>query len=396
MNLKPAILGGKPVFKKIVPIAVPTLPTAEAILPKFTAVLKTGMITNAVNVKKFEAQVAEYLGVKYAVAVSSCTSGLILVLKSLGLKGDVILPSFTFHATAHALIWNGLKPVFVECDQESYTIDCNSVEKAITARTCAIIGVHIFGNPARVEKLEDIARRHNIKLIFDSAHGFGSRYKGDNLGCYGDAESFSLTPTKLISTAEGGIVTTNDRSIAEKLIIGRNYGDSGDYDCAFSGLNARMDEFSAVLGIESLKMLESNVQCRNRLVSLYKSLLGGIAGLSFQRIDGDDRCSYKDFSILVDKNLFGMDRDLLSAALMKENIAVKKYFYPPVHRQKAFKRFSKGKNLKITDKLAFNSLSIPLYSHMEEDTVKNICLAITRIYDFAPKIRALKIKKGVS
>src|SRR3989344_1126517 len=177
-----AILGGQPAFAQPLPITKPTIPSIAKLTSQYTQILESGMITNAGYVKEFEKQVANYLGVKEAVAVSSCTSGLMLTFKILKLKGEVILPSFTFHATAHALVWNNLKPVFVDCLPETYNIDPAQVEKAITPQTSAILGVHIFGNPADISALEKIAKKHRLKLIFDAAHGFGSQYQGKNIG----------------------------------------------------------------------------------------------------------------------------------------------------------------------------------------------------------------------
>ena len=387
----PAFLGGNPAFSKPVPITEPTIPPIERLKKRYTQVLKSKMITNAKYVREFETRIAAYLGVKYAIVVSSCTSGLMLIMKSLGLKGEVILPSFTFHATAHAVIWNGLKPVFVDCDPETYNIDPREVAKAITPATAAILAVHIFGNPPDIDALSKIAKQHNLKLIFDSAHGFGTKYKGRQVGTFGNAESFSLSPTKILTAGEGGIVTTKEKDVAEKVRIGRNYGDPGTYNCEFSGLNARMSEFNALLGIESLKMLEKNVARRNIIVELYKKLLFGIPGIIFQKIKERNRSSYKDFSILIDEEKFGLTRDKLHEALMAENINVKKYFYPPVHRQKTFSLFKSSQpRLEKTDKISNNCLSLPLYSHMPINITKKICSIINKIYSHRKEISRKK------
>jgi len=377
----PAILGGEPAFKNILPITAPTIPPIGILKKKYEKVLRSGMITNSLCVQEFEKRVSEYIGVKNAIAVSSCTSGLMLIIKALKLKGEVVLPSFTFHATAHAVVWNGLKPRFVDCDPETYNIDPKKVESAIGPNTCAILGVHIFGNPADVEELEKIAKKYKIILIFDSAHGFGSKYQGVHVGRFGAAESFSLSPTKLVTAGEGGVVTTNNDELAARIKAGRNYGDAGDYNPEFSGLNARMSEFNALLGIESLKMLNRNVKKRTEMVQLYKKYLSELPGISFQKIKSGNQSSYKDFSILIDEKKFGLTRDQLYKALIAENIVVKKYFYPPVHQQKAFREFfDDNEQLEITEEISKNILSLPLFSHISKDAIKNICLAIKNIY----------------
>jgi len=391
MKNQPAILGGRPAFDQPVAITKPTIPSIENLQRHYVKILESGMITNAQYVREFETKVAEYLGVKNAIAVNSCTGGLMLIMKILGLKGEVIVPSFTFHATAHAVVWNNLKPVFVDCDPETYGIDVNAAEKAITRNTCAIIGVHIFGNPADVTALETLAKKHNLKLFFDAAHGFGSQHEGRNLGGFGNAEVFSLSPTKLLTAGEGGIVATNDDELAKQIRIGRNYGDSGDYDSTFSGFNARMSEFHAMLGIESLKDLEKNVARRNRIAELYKTGLSQVPGISFQNIKSGNRSSFKDFTILIDEKIFGLSRDLLYKALTAEKISVKKYFYPPVHEQKAFASYpSDESQLKQTHRVSYNVLSLPLYSHIEEGTVATIIDTIKNIYEHRQDIGQVK------
>ncbi len=379
---KLAILGGQPAFAQAVPITKPTVPDIATLKEGFGKILESGMLTNSKFVQEFEAATAQYIGVNHTVAVNSCTNGMILTMRALGLTGEIIIPSFTFHATAHAASICNLKVIFVDCDLETYNVDPAEIEKAITPKTSAILAVHIFGNPSPVEQLQRIAKKYNLKLIFDAAHGFGSVYQGKNIGQFGDAEVFSLSPTKLLTTAEGGLVATSNSGLAAKLKVARNYGDSGNYDCEFSGISARMSEFHALLGLESLKMLEKNVTRRNSLVELYKKRLGALPGVSFQKITSGNRSSFKDFSILIDEKKFGLGRDALCQCLLAENIIVKKYFYPPVHEQKVFvKQFPvNGRDLEDTQKISYNSLSLPLFSHIAEETVTRICSAMETIY----------------
>lgn len=383
----PAILGGKPVFDDLLPFTRPTLSGTANLLKKYLEVFKSGMITNSKYVKEFETKVKKHLGVKYAIALNSCTSGLMLILKALNIKGEVIIPSFTFYATGHAVLWNNLTPVLVDCNKNTYVIDPSAIEKAITPKTSAVIGVHLFGNPANVKELEQIAKKYKLKLVFDAAHGFGVKYQGKSLGGSGNAESFSLSPTKLLTTAEGGIVTTNDEELARKVRLGRNYGDSGTYDCELPGLSARMSELHAILGIESLKDLEKNTVKRNKLVALYKQFLRKIPGISFQKIEEGNRSSFKDFSIYVDRNKLGLSADKLAYALTAENIMVKRFFYPPLHKQKLYAKFKSPKNdLDNTSDLSENSLSLPLYSHMDAESIRKVYEAIYRIYAYASGI----------
>ncbi len=376
----PAFRGGKPLFQKVIPITQPTVPSEAALLSRFKTILKSRQLTNSGVVKDFEAAAARYLGVKHVVAVSSCTSGLILTMKSLGLKGEVIMPSFTFHATAHAASWNGLTPVFVDCDPLTYAIDPAHVERAITGKTCAIIGVHIFGCPAPVEELAELARKRDLKLIYDAAHALGSIYKGRKCGNFGDAEIFSLSPTKLVTSAEGGLVATNDSELARKLRVGRNYGDPGSYDCEYSGLNARMSEFHAAVGIESLKLVEKNIRQRLQISRVYAKRLLKLPGFSLQRIPEGCRTTYKDFSILIDAGKFGMTRDELYQALLAENVMVKKYFFPPAHEQSLFRSIRRVPDVLLeTERVSSSALSLPLFSHMTIKEAELVCRAVEDI-----------------
>lgn len=385
---KPAILGGKPVFSKdkFIPILRPALPVVEALMPSLKKAFESGQITNASNVKEFEALTADYLGVKYCIAVSSCTSGLILVQKCLGLKGEVIVPSFTFHATVHSVLWNNLTPVFIDCREDTFNIDEKKIEGLITKTTSAILAVYLYGNPPNMERLERIADRYGLRLIFDAAHAFGSRYNGSNAGRFGDAEVFSLSPTKLLITGEGGLIATNNKELADKLRIGRNYGDSGDYDCAFSGLNARMPEFNAILGIEGLKMIDSRIRRRNRIAGIYTDFFKNYPGISFQTIEDTNLSTFKDYSIIVESEMLGIDREILGIALREENIDTRKYFYPPVHRQKAYNTCN-GDGLEVTERLASRVLSLPIYSLLSDKEIEKICYAFARIIRYKDEIK---------
>src|SRR6266404_9332006 len=279
----PALYGGRPLFEERFRFCRPLLPSLRNAVRYYKKAFETGSITNATTVEHLEAAVAERLEVKYCVAVSSCTSGLMMVLRALGLTGEVIVPSFTFFATGHALLWNGLRPVFADCNEETWNVDPVDVERKITEHTSAILVVHLYGNPCDVEVLERVASRHRLKLIFDAAHGFGSRYRDRPVGGFGDAEVFSLSPTKLLVAGEGGLVTTNDGTLAQVIRGMRNYGDLGAYDPTWLGMNARMSEFNAALALAGMPLVIAKVARRNRIAKIYTSLLAPLPGLRFQK-----------------------------------------------------------------------------------------------------------------
>jgi dTDP-4-amino-4,6-dideoxygalactose transaminase len=378
------MFGGEPLFAEPLPMVRPALPPPAALLEDYRRLLETGQLTNGETVARLERAAAAYLGVEHCVAVSSCTSGLILVERCLGLRGEVIVPSFTFFATAHSLLWNSLDPVLADCEAGSWNLDPERVRRAITPATSAILGVHLFGNPAAARELEAIARRARVRLIFDAAHAFGARIEGTPIGAFGDAEVFSLSPTKPLVAAEGGLVATRHATLARDLRAARNYGHSGDYDCRLLGLNARMTELEAALALASLPLVEPHLERRERLAQLYEQYLGEEPGLDLQRIRPQDRSSRKDFSIVVDGARFGVSRHLLAAALEMENVPLRRYFDPPLHRQRLYRRYyrPRGDALETTERISRGVLSLPIYSQMSEDDVARIAGRILDIRDW--------------
>jgi dTDP-4-amino-4,6-dideoxygalactose transaminase len=359
----------------------PTVPPLEEILRSYSPSFVEGALTNSDVVARLEGEVSRRLGVAHCVAVSSCTSGLTLALKALGVQGEVILPSFTFFATGHAVLWNGLTPVFAECDPETWTIDPADVEARITKRTGAIIAVHLYGNPAPVAELQQIAARHGITLIYDAAHAFGSKSNGVPVGGFGDVEVFSLSPTKLLVAGEGGLVCTNDSKLASTMRAARNYGDSGSYDPQLLGLNARMTEFNAAMALAGLDMVDQKVARHNAIADRYTALLAGTPGLRFQQVKPENLSAYKDYSILISPAEFGMSRDEVAQLLLPQGITTKKYFHPPLHRQKLFTKFGAGSGLRLprTDSISDSVLSLPIYESLPDETVERVARAIRRI-----------------
>ena len=356
----------------------PTLPPLEEVLALYAPAYHQGMITNARIVSRFEAAVAERLGVRHCVAVSSCTCGLMLVFKALGIEGEVILPSFTFFATAHSALWSRLRPVFADCDPETWTISPEDAERKITSRTTAILGVHLYGNPCEIETLSRIASRRGLKLVFDAAHAFGSEYRGLPVGQFGDAEVFSLSPTKLLVAGEGGLVTTNDAALAKRVRAGRNYGDAGNYDPELLGLNSRMTEFNAAVGLAGLRMVDAKVARHNLIAAEYTRMLGSVGGVGFQTVRPGNLSNYKDFSVHIDAGAFGSSRDELRAALAAQSIETKTYFDPAVHQQRLYQPFSRSArgSLRRTERLAAGILSLPIYHGLPLETVARVALAI--------------------
>jgi dTDP-4-amino-4,6-dideoxygalactose transaminase len=382
----PAIYGGRPAFAERFPFIRPTLPALSEVVKDYEVAYRSGLLTNSKLVARLESAVAERLRVKHCVAVSSCTSGLMMVLRALGLTGEVIVPSFTFFATGHATRWNGLTPVFADCDPNTWNVVPTEIERKITERTSAILAVHLYGNPCDHEAIEKLASRRGLKLIFDAAHGFGSQRRGVPVGSFGDAEVFSLSPTKLLVAGEGGLVTTNDAKLAGAIRGMRNYGDLGAYNPEWLGMNARMSEFNAALALAGLPLMEEKIKRRNAVANMYTEMLSGLPGVGFQSVDSSDVHTYKDYSIHVTPDSFGMTRDALAQALLAENIETKKYFYPPLHQQDLYKPFyNPGRDdLTQTEHITGGVLSLPIYESLPDETVKTVAQTVRNLVEFEP------------
>lgn len=355
-----------------IPVANPSLPDFEALLPRLREIWASGDLTNGRTVSEFERCVASGMPDREVIAVNSCTSGLMLALRALGVEGDVLLPSFTFTASAHAVVWAGCRPVFVECDRSTLNVDVDDLRAKITERTRAIVAVYVSGNPPALDALEDLARKHNIKLVLDAAHALGATFDGRPAGTFGDAEVFSLSPTKTITTCEGGLVSVRDAEVARRMRIGRNYANPGNYDCEFIGLNARMSEVHALVGLQSIAALEDNVNERRRLAGVYRARLERLRGLHMQEIAPNDECSFKDFSLRVVASEFGATRDHLRRALDAAQIETRTYFDPPVHRQAAYRSAHGDCELPVTDAVASEILNLPLYVGLSEPDIERV------------------------
>lgn len=388
---KPAILSGNSVSQSSLPFARPTLPPFQSLSKPFEEILSNGMVTTGPYLQQFEEILKDHLQVKHVIGVSSCTTGLMLAMQALHLPEDseVIVPSFTFMASAIAPVWNKLRLRFVDIERDTFTISFASVEQTLSSQTSAIIAVPIFGNPVDVPKLKIAANQKNVKLLFDSAHGFGVLQEGKPLGGNGDAEVFSLSPTKLLIAGEGGVVATNDDAVAEHVRLGRNYGNPGNYDSLFCGMNARLSEFHAICGIHSFAMLEDAAINRNNIVAYYQQRLSQLPGIRFQKVQEGNRCSYKDFSIVID-NEFNLPRDIVKQALDAEGIATRVYFSPTLHKMTAYKHYAEEdihERLPNTLWLEERILSLPLYSNMTEDEAAIACEALERIHHHANEIK---------
>ena len=366
-----------PAFPDGLPLARPGVADPARVAADVEAILRSGVLTDGPYVRRLEEEAATYLGVRHCVAVASCTTGLMLVLRASELTGDVIVPSFTFAATAHAVEWNGLRPSFADIDRRTLTLSPTSVGRSVGVHASAILATHIFGTPCDVEGLQEVADRNGLRLFFDAAHAFGSKHGGTKVGGFGDAEVFSLSPTKVVVAAEGGIIATNDDLLAERCRIGRNYGNPGDYDCRFVGLNARMSELHAATALASLQDLDERLEERNRLAAYYTAVLAGVPGIVIPEVAAGDRSTYKDYTVLVEPEDFGMDAVALGRLLQEEGVETRHYYSPPVHAMQAYQGTGAGAHpLPVTEWAAQRALTLPLWVGMTNAHVSGVAEVI--------------------
>jgi dTDP-4-amino-4,6-dideoxygalactose transaminase len=382
----PAILGGDRAFPDGLALVRPHLGDVPALGARLTAIAASGNLTNGPTVRELEETLADRLQVDHVVAVSSCTAGLMLVLQSLGADGRVVMPSMTFAASAHAVSWAGGRPVFADVDPGSLTLDPASAAAGADGAS-AITATHIYGTPCDVEALQEVADRAGIPVVYDAAHALGSSRAGRPIGGFGAAEVFSMSPTKVTTAGEGGIVATQHAEIAEHVRLGRNYGNSGDYDCAFPGLNARMSEFHAAVALAGLAGLDERLAHRRVLVEAFWTAVAGVPGLRRPVLADGDTSTYKDLTLVVEPASFGLDVPCLTAALTAEGIDSRRYFFPPIHRQKAYADLPRDLDLSVTEDVSTRVITPPLWSAMSVADVQRLADLVIRVHHHAPEVR---------
>lgn len=386
-----AIFGKPPAFAEKVHVGRPNVGNREHLLNRINDMLDRNWFTNnGPYVQEFEKRMAEFSGVRHCVAMCNATIALEIAIRALGLSGEVIVPSFTFVATAHALQWQEVTPVFADIDPRSHTLDPAHVEKMITPRTTGIIGVHTWGHPCDIDALESIARRRNLQLLFDAAHAFGCSYKGKSIGGFGRCEIFSFHATKFFNTFEGGAVLTNDDAVAEKIRLMRNFGFSGYDNVIYIGTNGKMTEVCAAMGLTSLESVEKFIETNRRNYAAYRNGLAEIPGLSLMPYDENERANYQYVVSELDEDIAGLTRDELVAVLFAENVLARRYFFPGCHRSEPYRSYFPHASLVLpaTEKLCRRVIALPTGTGVNEVAVSRICGIIRTAISNASAVQA--------
>ena len=383
-------MGGQPVFGSPLHVGCPNIGNMDRLNQLVADILDRRWLTNnGKYVQAFEREIQKLTGARHCIAVTNGTIALELLVKALDLTGEVIVPSFTFAATPHALQWHGVKPVFCDIDPETHNINPSEIEALITPETSGIIGVHVWGRACDNDKISSIATKHGLKLMYDSAHAFACSSNGEMIGNFGDAEAFSFHATKFLNTFEGGAVVTNDDQIAERVRLMRNFGFGPGFDNVVCvGTNAKMTEFSAAMGITSLESIDDFISINRRNYNLYKEYLRDIPSVELIKYSAQDRNNYQYIVLELDSELAGLTRDRLIEILHAENILARRYFHPGCHKIEPYISNSPNAYLKLeqTELLTTKVICLPTGTAVGEEDVFKICNVIKTAIEHSDKI----------
>lgn len=395
-----AILGGTPAFSEKLHVGRPNVGDKARLMGRIEDLFDRRWLTNnGPYVQAFERRVAEMTGTRHCVAMANGTIGLEIMIRAAGLKGEVIVPSFTFVATAHALQWQEIRPVFCDVDPDTHCLDPDRVEELITPSTTGIIGVHLWGHPAAADRLQAIADRHGLQLMFDAAHAFGCAATPDldrpsedrprMLGSLGRAEVFSFHATKVVNCFEGGAVTTDDSELAETMRLMRNFGFAGKDQVDHVGSNGKMSEVSAAMGLTSLDAYEDFVEANRRNYVAYRRHLGAIDGLSIFPHDESRPHNFHYVVFEVDERACGLDRDALVAVLEAENVLARRYFHPGTHRMEPYRSSQPQAHLVLprTECLSQRVMTLPTGGTISEEDIRAISEIVRRAIEARTEVR---------
>jgi dTDP-4-amino-4,6-dideoxygalactose transaminase len=326
-------------------------------------------------VEEFERRIADFLGVDHCIAMCNATVGLEITIRALGLQREVIVPSFTFVATAHALKWQGITPVFCDIDPATHNIDPSQVEKLITPRTTGILAVHLWGRACDIEAFQTIVHTHDLQLIYDASHAFGCTHHGKLIGGFGHAEVFSFHATKFLNTLEGGVVTTNDSSLADKIRQMKNFGFTGYDQVDHLGINGKMDEISAAMGLTNLEAIDEFIAANRRNYEAYREELRNLPALELLSYNDRERHNYQYIVVAVDERRAGTSRDDIVSKLHHHDIIARRYFYPGCHRLEPYRSEQPDAGLLLpeTERLAARLISLPTGATVERADIDRVC-----------------------
>jgi len=374
-----AINGAPPAFEQPLHVGRPNIGSRKKFLQYANEIFDQKWFSNnGPTVQELEKQLSEHLQVKHCIAMCNGTIALEIAIRALGLKGEVIVPSYTFVATAHALQWQEITPIFADINPETHTLDPKAVQRMITPRTTGIIGVHLWGRPCDVEGLQQVADDHGLQLMFDAAHAFSCSYQGKMLANFGRCEVFSFHATKFFNTFEGGMVATNDDDLAKQIRLMQNFGFAGTDNVIYPGTNGKMNEMSAAMGLTGLESLEDFLAINKQNYLHYKKGIDVIKGLTIVEYNEAEKNNFQYIVIEVDDN-FPFSRDQLVDVLQAENILARKYFWPGCHKMEPYRSLYPHTEHMLTNTriVADRVAVLPTGTGMDEESIVVIIKLLT-------------------
>ena len=368
----------KPIY-----VTQPALPDLQEFIPYLEQIWDNKILTNNGPFhQQLEKELATFLGVPYISLFANGTLALVTALQVLRITGEVITTPYSFVATTHSLWWNNIKPVFVDIEPEFCNVDPEKIEAAITPKTTAILPVHVYGNPCKIERIKEIADIYGLKVIYDSAHCFGVKHKGLGICNYGDLSILSFHATKVFNTMEGGAIVSHDEATKKRIDYLKNFGFAGETTIMAPGINSKMNEIQAALGLLQLKYYNVNIKKRKTITNTYRKELANIKGVSCLHKPMETESNYAYFPIFVSEKEYGMSRDQLYERLKQYNIYSRRYFYPLISEFSMYKGLDSARsgNLSIAEKIASQVICLPIYPYLQIEQVKDIC-GIIRLID---------------
>jgi dTDP-4-amino-4,6-dideoxygalactose transaminase len=391
-----AILGGQPRFAQPVHVGRPNLCDTRRLYERFDGILERRWLTNdGPVVREFEQKICEVTGVKHCVTMCNATVALEIAIRALDLQGEVIVPSYTFIATAHALQWQEITPVFADIDPNSYNIDPGCLDRLITPRTTGIIGVHVWGRPCNTTAIESIARRHKLKVMYDAAHAFGCSHEGRMIGGFGECEILSFHATKFLNSFEGGAIVTNNDELAEKVRLMRNFGFAGYDRVIYLGINGKLTEICAAMGLTSLEGMDELIRLNRANYEEYRTQLADIPGLNLIDYTTTDKRNFHYIVVQVSEPQSSLSRDELIEVLHSENVLARKYFWPGCHRMQPYKALFPNAYLLLpnTELRSAQVMVLPTGQGVSRDDIAAIADILRSALSQGSKVRRLLGRK---
>ena len=357
-----------------------SMPEMEEYINEIKSMWDSHWLTNmGPKHKQFQAMLRDYMSVENIELLTNGHMALELTLQALNLQGEVITTPFTFASTTHAIVRNGLEPIFCDIDSETFTMNPELIEDLITDRTCAIMPVHVYGNVCNIEEIQRIARKYELKVIYDAAHTFGETYKGKGIGSFGDASCFSFHATKVFNCIEGGAVAYTDKRLGDSLYELKNFGIHGPEEVSAIGANAKMNEFCAAMGICNLRHIHEEIAKRKTVVERYREHLEGIAGIQLNTVQPEVKSNYAYFPVVFDEREFGSSREEVYVKLSENGIIARKYFYPLTNTFSAFHGKYNVLKTPVALRVSKRVLTLPLYADLAMEDVDRICNIIVSL-----------------